>query len=165
MPVTIEHDVADDEDSRYSQNVTGGWVASMQHHFVTAAVPPTGEEYHFTLGTEDDHALLTYRGPLKAVPAGTTGRFSEKLFVGPKLQEQLKQDGFSGLRVQDETLIFDTQDVRSTSAMFDPDNETSKKILAGVVGASALFPQEVEESLKKMVPKLSLDRTGALQVL
>jgi YidC/Oxa1 family membrane protein insertase len=86
-------DVADDEDSRYSQNVTGGWVASMQHHFVTAAVPPTGEEYHFTLGTEDDHALLTYRGPLKAVPAGTTGRFSEKLFVGPKLQEQLKVTG------------------------------------------------------------------------
>jgi YidC/Oxa1 family membrane protein insertase len=86
-------DVTDDEDSRYSQNVTGGWVASMQHHFVTAAVPPTGEEYHFTLGTEDEHALLTYRGPLKAVPAGTTGRFSEKLFVGPKLQEQLKVTG------------------------------------------------------------------------
>jgi hypothetical protein len=30
---------------------------------------------------------------------------------------------------------------------------------------SALFPQAAEESLKKMVPKLSLDRTGALQVL
>jgi hypothetical protein len=30
---------------------------------------------------------------------------------------------------------------------------------------SALLPQAAEESLKKMVPKLSLDRTGALQVL
>jgi len=86
-------DVTDDEEGHYAQDVTGGWIASMQHHFVTAAVPPAGEQYHFTLGREDDHALLTYRGPLKSVPAGTTGRFSEKLFVGPKLQAQLKEVG------------------------------------------------------------------------
>jgi YidC/Oxa1 family membrane protein insertase len=86
-------DVTDDEEGRFAQDVKGGWIASMQHHFVTAAVPPVGEQYHFTLGSEADHALLTYRGPLKAVPAGTTGRFSEKLFVGPKLQAQLKEVG------------------------------------------------------------------------
>jgi YidC/Oxa1 family membrane protein insertase len=86
-------DVTDDEEGRYSQDAKGGWIASMQHHFVTAAVPPTDEPYNLTLGTEADHTLLTYRGPLKAIPAGTTGRFSEKLFVGPKLQEQLKEVG------------------------------------------------------------------------
>ena len=86
-------DVTDEDEGRFAQNVTGGWIASMQHHFVSAAVPPAGEEYHFTLGPEDDHALLTYRGPLKAIPVGTTGRFSETLFVGPKLQEQLKTVG------------------------------------------------------------------------
>jgi YidC/Oxa1 family membrane protein insertase len=86
-------DVTDDEDGKFAQNVTDGWIASMQHHFVSAAVPPAGEEYHVTLGQEGDHALLTYRGPLKTVPAGTTGRFEEKVFVGPKLQEQLKTVG------------------------------------------------------------------------
>ncbi len=86
-------DITDDEEGKFAQNVTGGWIATMQHHFVTAAVPPKGEDYHFTLGQEGDHALLTYRGPLKAVPAGTTGRFAETLFVGPKLQEQLKEVG------------------------------------------------------------------------
>jgi len=86
-------DVEDEDEARYAQNVTGGWIASMQHHFVSAAVPPTDEEYHFTLGREDSHALLTYRGPLKSVPAGTVGRFSETVFVGPKLQEQLKTVG------------------------------------------------------------------------
>jgi YidC/Oxa1 family membrane protein insertase len=86
-------DIEDDDDSRFAQNVTDGWIASMQHHFVSAAVPPAGEEYHFTLGREDSHALLTYRGPLKAIPAGTTGRFSETLFVGPKLQAQLETVG------------------------------------------------------------------------
>jgi len=86
-------DATDDEEGRYSADATGGWIASMQHHFVTAAVPPTSDSYHFTLGTEGDHTLLTYRGPLKSIPAGTTGRFSEKLFVGPKLQAQLKETG------------------------------------------------------------------------
>jgi YidC/Oxa1 family membrane protein insertase len=86
-------DVTDEDDRQYAQNVTDGWIASMQHHFVSAAVPPAGEEYHFTLGEEGDHALLTYRGPLKSVPAGTTGRFSETLFVGPKLQAQLETVG------------------------------------------------------------------------
>jgi YidC/Oxa1 family membrane protein insertase len=85
-------DVTDD-DAQFAQNVTNGWIASMQHHFVSAAVPPAGEEYHFTLGQEGTHALLTYRGPLKTVPAGTTGRFSETLFVGPKLQSQLETVG------------------------------------------------------------------------
>ena len=86
-------DVDDDEDGRYAQNVTDGWMATMQHHFVSAAVPPKGEEYHVTLAREGSHALLTHRGPLKTVPAGTTGRFSETIFVGPKLQDQLKEVG------------------------------------------------------------------------
>jgi YidC/Oxa1 family membrane protein insertase len=86
-------DVNDEEESHYSEDATGGWIASMQHHFVTAAVPPTGEAYHYTLAKEDDHSLLTYRGPLKVIPSGTTGRFSETLFVGPKLQAQLKETG------------------------------------------------------------------------
>ena len=85
-------DVDDDEDGRYAQNVTDGWMA-MQHHFVSAAVPPKGEECHVTLAREGSHALLTHRGPLKTVPAGTTGRFSETIFVGPKLQDQLKEVG------------------------------------------------------------------------
>jgi YidC/Oxa1 family membrane protein insertase len=86
-------DVTDDEEGKFAQNVTNGWIASMQHHFVSAAVPPKDEEYHFTLGQDDSHALLTYRGPLKAIPAGTIGRFEETLFVGPKLQAQLETVG------------------------------------------------------------------------
>jgi YidC/Oxa1 family membrane protein insertase len=86
-------DITDEEEGKFAQNVTDGWIATMQHHFVSAAVPAKGEEYHFTLGQDGSHALLTYRGPLKAIPAGTTGRFEETLFVGPKLQAQLETVG------------------------------------------------------------------------
>jgi YidC/Oxa1 family membrane protein insertase len=86
-------DVDDKEEGRFAQNVTDGWMATMQHHFVSAAVPPKGEEYHVTLARDGSHALLTQRGPLKSVPAGTVGRFNETIFVGPKLQAQLKEVG------------------------------------------------------------------------
>ena len=86
-------DIEDDEDSVYKQNFANGWMAEMQHHFVTAAVPPEGESYDFSLQKEGTHSLITYRGPLKSVPAGASATFTEKLFVGPKLQEQLKTVG------------------------------------------------------------------------
>jgi YidC/Oxa1 family membrane protein insertase len=94
-------DVEDEDDAKLSESVTDGWVASLQHHFVSAAVPPKAAAYQVTLGKDGDHSLLTARGPLKAVPAGTTGQFSETLFVGPKLQEQLKVTGPKLERVVD----------------------------------------------------------------
>ncbi len=86
-------DVEDNEDAAFRQAAAGGWMAEMQHHFVSAAVPPKGETYDFSLQREGEHSLVSYRGPLKSVPAGASAAFSEKLFVGPKLQEQLKATG------------------------------------------------------------------------
>jgi len=65
----------------------------MQHHFVNAAVPPLTETFDYTLALEDSHSVLGFRGPLKSVPAGTTAQFKDRLWVGPKLQEQLKTVG------------------------------------------------------------------------
>jgi YidC/Oxa1 family membrane protein insertase len=86
-------DVTDEDEAAYTQTFANGWMAEMQHHFVTAAVPPAGQSYDFTLAPENGHSVISYRGPLETVPAGGTARFEETLFVGPKLQEQLKAVG------------------------------------------------------------------------
>ncbi len=52
--------------------------------------PPTTIE--LSLDADNDF-VLSYRGPLAAVPAGGKHTFTETLFVGPKLQEQLAQAG------------------------------------------------------------------------
>jgi YidC/Oxa1 family membrane protein insertase len=83
----------DPEDEAFRQAFADGWMAEMQHHFVAAAVPPKGETYDFTQQLEGSHSLVSYRGPLKSVPAGASATFSETLFVGPKLQEQLQKAG------------------------------------------------------------------------
>jgi YidC/Oxa1 family membrane protein insertase len=85
--------IDDKDDAAFRQAAAGGWMAEMQHHFVSAAVPPQDETYDFSLQREGDHSLVSYRGPLKSVPAGASSTFSEKLFIGPKLQQQLKATG------------------------------------------------------------------------
>ncbi len=84
-------DATDEE--KFAESFAGGWMAEMQHHFVNAAVPPATEAFDYTLGVDGTHSVLGFRGPLKTVPAGTTAQFTEKLWVGPKLQEQLKAVG------------------------------------------------------------------------
>ena len=86
-------DASKDDDAKYTQSIVGGWMAEMQHHFVTAGVPPRGEAYEYTVRREGDHSLVSYRGPVKAVAPGAAATFNERMFIGPKLQEQLKTAG------------------------------------------------------------------------
>jgi YidC/Oxa1 family membrane protein insertase len=87
-------DVEDDDDKGYRGTVTGGWLAALQHHFVAAAVPPVDATYDYELNVDaGNDFILSYRGPLIAVPAAGKHTFTEKLFVGPKLQEQLEVTG------------------------------------------------------------------------
>jgi YidC/Oxa1 family membrane protein insertase len=80
-------------DSKYSQTVTNGWIASLQHHFVSAVVPEAGQADKFQLQVQDHTYLLSATGPMTAVAAGADAEFREKLFVGPKLQSQLAATG------------------------------------------------------------------------
>jgi YidC/Oxa1 family membrane protein insertase len=85
--------IDDEEDSRFSRAITGGWAAAMQHHFVAAIVPPAGEAYQFTLRVDGQDYLFRTVGAAKAVQPGTPAVFTERLFVGPKLQAQLEEAG------------------------------------------------------------------------
>ncbi|HWK49342.1 MAG TPA: membrane protein insertase YidC, partial [Steroidobacter sp.] len=86
--------IEDAEDRAFKGTFAGGWMASLQHHFVAAAVPPVGETYDYQLSLDaDNDFVLSYRGPLAAVPAGGKHTFNETIFVGPKLQEQLALAG------------------------------------------------------------------------
>jgi YidC/Oxa1 family membrane protein insertase len=79
------------DDAKLSQDVTHGWFASLQHHFVSALVPPADQPWHYTLKVRGQEYLATAMGPAQTIAAGTTGTFKETLFVGPKLQSQLDQ--------------------------------------------------------------------------
>jgi YidC/Oxa1 family membrane protein insertase len=81
--------VENDAESKFSQTITNGWLASLQHQFVSAIVPPANQPYKYELQVHNNEYLLNATGPITAVPAGAKAQFTEKLFVGPKLQSQL----------------------------------------------------------------------------
>jgi YidC/Oxa1 family membrane protein insertase len=77
------------DDSHLSLEVRDGWLAALQHHFVSAIVPPKGAPWHFALEVSGPQYLLTGKGPEVSVAPGATAEFSQTLFAGPKLQNQL----------------------------------------------------------------------------
>jgi YidC/Oxa1 family membrane protein insertase len=83
-------DIEDEEDRALSRAITNGWAAVMQHHFVAAIVPTAGRAYQYELRVEDLDFLLRVVGPAQLVPPGGSLDVTETLFVGPKLQDQLK---------------------------------------------------------------------------
>jgi YidC/Oxa1 family membrane protein insertase len=82
---------ADSEDSHLSREVTNGWIAAVQHQFVSAIVPPKDAKYRFTMNLSGDQYLLAATGPTLTVAPGSSVTFDETLYIGPKLQTQLEK--------------------------------------------------------------------------
>jgi YidC/Oxa1 family membrane protein insertase len=85
--------VENEADSKFSETVTNGWIASLQHHFVSAIIPASGQPTVLKLQVQGQQYLLSATGPMISIPAGGTARIDERLFVGPKLQAQLAAAG------------------------------------------------------------------------
>jgi YidC/Oxa1 family membrane protein insertase len=79
-----------EESSRFRQDFTGGWIAALQHHFVTAVIPPREELHRYSLAVRDAEFLATDIGPSLTVAPGQKTTINQTLFIGPKLQKQLE---------------------------------------------------------------------------
>ncbi|MCH9027401.1 MAG: membrane protein insertase YidC [Proteobacteria bacterium] len=72
------------------------WIASIQHHFLTAAVPPAAYVYRGSVRQNIDELLAL--GPGRVIQPGQSHTFEGLLFIGPKLTDQLEELA-SGLRL------------------------------------------------------------------
>ena len=96
-PVTFDgerydkHSLGDLEDGAVSVEASGGaWVAAIEHHFLSAIVPPADEPVTLQAQLPGEQFLTGYVGaPLRVAPGASADR-SLTLFVGPKLQDQLR---------------------------------------------------------------------------
>lgn len=73
------------------QQVARGWIASIQHHFLAAVVPPADEEFSYDLAANRGIYTLSTIGPVTSIAPGSEASFKAQLFVGPKLQAQLEE--------------------------------------------------------------------------
>ena len=84
-------DPDDMEDEPVDLSVAGGWIAAIEHHFLTAAVPPADEVYTYDGKFVGGKITLRGTGPALTIAPGETRIIESKLFVGPKLQNQLEE--------------------------------------------------------------------------
>jgi YidC/Oxa1 family membrane protein insertase len=66
-----------------------GWVAAIQHHFLSAIVPEAGAPHVYRLEIKDDTMIASVVGGKRTVEPGASETFSRQVFVGPKIQSQL----------------------------------------------------------------------------
>ena len=73
-------------------NVNGGWVAWLQHYFVTAWIPQPGQN-NVVLARKDTKGnyIIGYTGPSLTVAPGAKAETSATLYAGPKSQAVLKE--------------------------------------------------------------------------
>ncbi|WGV22577.1 MULTISPECIES: membrane protein insertase YidC [unclassified Pseudomonas] len=74
------------------ENVSGGWVAWLQHYFVTAWIPAKSDNNVVqTRKDSQGNYIIGYTGPAISVPAGGKVETSAMLYAGPKIQSKLKE--------------------------------------------------------------------------
>jgi len=79
-------------DEAYRFTTAGGWVATIQHHFLNAVVPAPGENHDYAVTVADNVARASVIDDAATrIPAAGEVTFRSTLFVGPKLQAQLEQ--------------------------------------------------------------------------
>lgn len=70
----------------------GGWIAMLQHYFVTAWIPDKDSANHFyTKALADGRYLLGLSGEERTVAPGDSMHFSIRLYAGPKEQHRLEE--------------------------------------------------------------------------
>ena len=77
-----------------NEQVAGGWIAMLEHYFISAWIPPTDQASQYYSMVVPNGMVPNYvlgmRSAVKDVPAGANATFKSSFYVGPKDQDTLK---------------------------------------------------------------------------
>ena len=91
-----------DDGGALDKQVTGGWIAMLQHHFFAAWIPAATDASTFSLASPkgvggQQQALIRELGPGVDVAPGASATTTARLWVGPKLVKQIEAQNVPGL--------------------------------------------------------------------
>lgn len=84
-------DFDDMDESKFSEDIKGGWLGMLQHYFVSAWVPVSKEEYNYQTRVLKNQGLyiIGMTGQRFTVEPGTTETVGLQFYAGPKIQDRL----------------------------------------------------------------------------
>jgi len=76
----------------FKEKVEGGYIAMVQHYFVSAWIPPKDATYIYQgrKVQDKDQYLMGFTGPTLTIPSGGAGSLSLSFYTGPKDQYKLR---------------------------------------------------------------------------
>jgi len=88
-----KHDFSDIQEETVKSSIEGGWVAMVQHYFVSAWIPPGDQKNNFSLRklSGQDVYLMGFTGEKINVASGSYGEYTAQFYVGPKDQAKLEE--------------------------------------------------------------------------
>ncbi|NQY48077.1 MAG: membrane protein insertase YidC [Colwellia sp.] len=87
-----KYDFDDIQDANLTKATVGGWVAMLEHYFVSAWVPKAEESNQiYTSYSNNFEAVIGFKAPAVIIDAGQQGSTSAIFYVGPKDQEVLEK--------------------------------------------------------------------------
>ncbi len=87
-----KYDFDDIAEANLSKTTAGGWIAMLEHYFVSAWVPNATENNQlYTSYSNNLEAVIGFKAPAVTIDAGQQGTTSAIFYVGPKDQEVLEK--------------------------------------------------------------------------
>jgi YidC/Oxa1 family membrane protein insertase len=84
--------MGDMDDKNLKKTVEGGWIAWLQHYFVTAWIPaPDQTNQVQTRKDSQGNYIIGFTGPAIQVAPGSQGETTATLYAGPKSQDKLEE--------------------------------------------------------------------------
>ena len=86
-----KYSFSDMENANLSINTKAGWVAILQHYFVSAWIPNQDADNQLYTLTDKANNIgsIGYRGPVTVIQPNSTETLTSKLWTGPKLQNEM----------------------------------------------------------------------------
>lgn len=83
----------DMEEKDLNVSTKAGWIAVLQHYFVSAWIPPQDQTNQFFTYTnaKQNVGIIGYRGAPVSIAPGADSQIDLRLWTGPKLQDQMEK--------------------------------------------------------------------------
>jgi YidC/Oxa1 family membrane protein insertase len=79
-------------EANLDRTITDGWAAMLQHYFFGALIPAKGEPNRYYTNTlSNARYVIGMISPNRVVADGETGLYETRLYIGPKLQDEIKK--------------------------------------------------------------------------
>jgi YidC/Oxa1 family membrane protein insertase len=86
-----KYDFEDMFESPINEQIHGGWVAFIQHYFLSAWIPDANVTHTYQTRIKGGNYLMGFISPAIEVAAGETKTTSAQLYIGPKIIERLEE--------------------------------------------------------------------------